>query len=138
MKKIEYPLIRINSNTWIDSEELFPLFDGYIYSSDKQIFKTYFFNKEFIDSKGKIFKVVGSEPPQSIFRKWFKFLPGVYREKLIFKKISKKIELNHFKEDVIRGIKRFDSDATKEISLEWIAEIRDAKNFGEIINGKNK
>lgn len=138
MKEIEYPLMRINSNTWVDSEELFPLFDQYIYSSKKQIFETYFFDKEFIDSKGTLFKVIAREPTENILRKWFKFLPGVYREKLVFKKISKKIELNDFKEDVIRGIKKFDSDATKEISIEWIADIRKAKDFGEIINGETR
>ena len=138
MQEIEYPFMRINSSTWTNDEALFPLFDEYMYSSKEQIFQTYYFDKEFIDSKGTIFKVVGREPTQNIFRKWFNFLPGVYREKLVYKKIAKKIELNDFKEDVIRGIKRFNSDATKEISIKWIDQIRNAKDFGEVINGENK
>ncbi|TCI90598.1 hypothetical protein [Tenacibaculum sp. M341] len=138
MKEIEYPLMRINSDTWIDYEELYPLFNQYMYASKKEIFETYFFNKEFIDSKGRLFKVIACEPTENILRKWFKFLPGVYRQKLIFEKTSKKIELHDFKEDVIRGIKKFTSEATKEISMEWIADIKNAKDFRSVINGESK
>ncbi|WP_431110769.1 hypothetical protein [Winogradskyella poriferorum] len=138
MEKIEYPMIRVNSSTWIDYEELFPLFNGYMYATKDEVFKSYFFNKEFVDSKGNTFKVVDRIPTTNFFRKLFKFLPGVYREKLVFKRINKKLKLESFKEDIIRGIKKFDSDATKKISESWIDQIKKSNTFGEVINGKAK
>lgn len=136
MQEIEFPIVRINSDVWIDYEEFFPLFNGYLYSSKEEIFNIYFFHKEFIDINGNIFKVVGREATTNFFRIFFRFIPNIYREKLIFEKVDKIITLDNFKEDLIKGIKKFDSSANHEVTEELITEIRNAKSFKEVICGE--
>ena len=136
--KIEYPITRINSSEWIDYEELFPIFDGYMYSSKEEIFRKYYYNKEFADCKGDVYRVIDRMLPTNYWRNLFSFLPGVYKVKLVFKKTGKRIALEELKEDLIRGIKKFDTADTKEEGVEWIAEIKNAGSIKEVLTGKLK
>ncbi|PHR86708.1 MAG: hypothetical protein COA80_19430 [Leeuwenhoekiella sp.] len=136
MIDIKFPIIRINSRIITDSEELIPLWDNYMYSSKPEIFKTYFLHKEFVDSKGQVFRVISRIPTDNHLRKIFKFLPGVYREKLVFEKVDKVLKLEEFKEDLIKGIKKFSSESSKEVEEDWINDIQNSKTFAEVINGK--
>jgi len=135
MGKINYPITKINSENWIDEEDLFPLFSGYIYTSKEIIFNDYFRNKEFVDCKGDVYKITDRILPTNFWRNFLKFLPGVYRVKLVFKKTNKSIELDELKKDLIAGIRRFDSDAVRKESKEWIMEVENAKSIREILSG---
>ena len=135
MNDINYPITKINSKTWVDEEDLFPLFNCYMYSSKESIYIDYFHNKEFVDCKGDIYIIIDRIPPVGFWRNFLSFLPNVYREKLIFKKTNKKIQLEELKKDLIQGIRRFDSDATRKESDEWIMEIKKATNFKEVLCG---
>ncbi len=55
MQQIDYPIIRINSHTWLDEEEAIPLFDRFIYTAKKGFFIDHYLNKEFADCKGEIY-----------------------------------------------------------------------------------
>jgi hypothetical protein len=66
------------------------------------------------------------------------FLPGVYKETLIFRKTNKRIELDELKNVIIQGIKRFDSDDSKEIKEKWIREIKSSDNIKQILTGKKE
>ncbi len=134
---IEFPIIRIDSQNWLDSEELVPLFDGYMYSSKYQIYKDYYQYKEFADCKGNIYRIIDRILPTNFWRNIFRFLPGVYKVKLVFISTSKKIELEELQRDIIKGIKRFDTNDTKEASENWIKEILNSKNIREVLTGEN-
>lgn len=136
MEQIDYPIIRINSHTWLDEEEAIPLFDGFIYTAKKGIFIDYYLNKEFADCKGEIYKVIDRIPPTSFWRNLLRFLPGVYKMKLIFRKTDRRIELEELKNDIIQGILRFDTADTKEITEKWIEEIKNSENIKEVLSGK--
>jgi hypothetical protein len=73
MEQIEYRIIRINSQTWIDEEKAIPLFDGYIYTAKEKIFLDYYYDKEFADCKGDIYKIIDRIPPTSFWRNFFPF-----------------------------------------------------------------
>ena len=133
-KKINYPVTKVNSKNWIDHEDLLPLFDKYLYTSKEKIFNDYFHNKEYVDCEGNVFKIIGRIPPTNFWRKLFKFIPRVYKIELIFKNTDRNIELNELKEDLISGIKRFDSDETRKESKEWILEIKRAKSIRELLS----
>jgi len=135
MDEINFPMTRINSKSWLDKEDLFPLFNGYIYTSKEKLFNDYYRNKEFVDCKGDIYKVIDRIPPTNFWRNFLKFLPNVYREKLVFIKTNKRIELMELKKDLISGIRRFNNDATSEAGKEWIMEIERSKSIKEVLCG---
>ena len=138
MEQIDYPIIRIDSKTWIDEEEAIPLFDGFIYTAKEKIFKDYYFNKDFADCKGDIYKVIDKIPPTSFWRNFLRFLPGVYKVRLIFRKTNRIIKHDELKSDIIQGIKRFDSADTKDITEKWIKEIMKSENIKEVLTGKRE
>lgn len=137
MNQIEFPILRINSKSWKDQEDLMPLFDGYIYTSSDQVYYDYVHEKEFTDCKGDIYKVTGRVFPVSFWRRLFRFLPNVYKVKLIFIETGRKIELADFKTDLIAGIKRFDTTDTVETSDQWISQIQESKSIKEILMGES-
>jgi hypothetical protein len=133
---MEFPLIKIHSKDYLDEEELIPLFDEYIYSSKEKVFHDYYFNKEFADCKGNIYKVVDKRLPTSFWRGFLRFLPGVYKVKLIFRSTNKQIELEELKEDLIAGIRRFDTQDTVEITEKWIKEIKSSNSIKAILTAE--
>lgn len=137
MNQIEFPIARINSKSWLDHEDLMPLFDGYIYTSSDQVYYDYIHEKEFTDCKGDIYRVTGRIFPTSFWRRFFWFVPNVYKVKLIFRKTGRIIELEDFKKDLIAGIRRFDTSDTVESGNAWINEIQNSKSIKEILNGES-
>lgn len=73
MEQIDYPIIRINSQTWLDEEEAIPIFEGFIYSANEKIYRDYYLNKEFADCKGDIYKIIDRIPPTSVWRNLLRF-----------------------------------------------------------------
>lgn len=137
MNQIEFPIIRINSKSWKDHEDLMPLFDGYIYTSSDEVYYDYLHEKDYTDCKGDIYKVTGRVFPVSFWRRLFRFLPNVYKVRLTFIKTERHIELEEFKIDLIAGIRRFDTEDTIEISNKWIAEIQKSQSIKEILIGES-
>lgn len=135
MNLIEYPLIRIKSENWLDEEELIPLFDEYFYSSKVKVFHDYYYNKEFADCNGVVYTVVNRVLPTSIWRSLFRSLPGVYQVKLLFGKTGKIIQVDDLKKDLISGINRFNNSDTKEIEEKLIAEIHNSNSIKEVLTG---
>lgn len=137
MGLIEFPIIRINSHTWQDGEESIPLFDEFIYTSSKEIFDEFYLNKEFADCKGEVYKIIDRVLPTSFWRNLLRFLPGVYKVKLIFRKANKRLELEELKRDLIQGIMRFETTDSDEFTKKWIIQIKNSKNIREIIDAES-
>ena len=133
---MEFPIIKIYTETYLNEEELIPLFDEYIYSSKEEVFQDYYLNKEFADCKGNIYKVVDKRLPSSFWRSLLRFLPGVYKVKLIFRNTNKRIELEELKTDLIAGIRRFYAQDTDEILEKWVQEIKNSKSIKAILTAE--
>ncbi|WP_405247049.1 hypothetical protein [Cellulophaga sp. Asnod2-G02] len=135
MDQIEFPVIRINSKTWSDPEEAIPLETHYIYTPKTTIFNQFYLNKEVADCKGTIYKIIDRKQPDNFWRVIFSFIPGVYKAELVFQSTSKTITLTALKQDLIMGIKRFETEDTKNITKDWIAETESANSIREMLAG---
>ena len=51
-------------------------------------------------------------------------------------KTDKKIGLNELKKDLIAGIRRFESSATREIGKKWIQEVEGSGSIKEVLTGE--
>ncbi len=124
-------MLCVSESTWGDEEPLeFMDFDGFIYSSREDIFKHFCFQKTFCDCEGNLFKVVGKIPPTEWWRKAFRFLPNVYREKLMYEPAGTMD---------VESLKRYLIDRVQELEQseyldEWLEAIKVATTHQAIID----
>lgn len=129
---MKFPVANISIKNWNPKEDflLYILMDKYIYRDNSQLYKTYFYNKEFVDSNGNIYKIVDQKKPTSLWRKIFKFLPNVFKIELIFKKTESKMDVENVKQFILRQIKNLPKDETNN---SWIEKIKKSKTIQEIL-----
>jgi hypothetical protein len=128
---MKFPLLCISIDRWIIDDLLEYLdFDGFFYTSDKELFDRYANGKFYCDCKGMIYIVEGKVPPESWWRNTFKFIPNVYREKIIYRSIGKKIELEELRAYVIQKVTEMEHN---EFKAQWMVSLQKAKSYQEII-----
>lgn len=118
-----------------DGEALLPLFDAYYSSPKEQVYRDYYHQKEFVDCKGCVYKVVDRKTPESFWRNLFYFIPGVYKVELIFQNTYKTMDVVAVKNNLIQGIRKFDTSGMNDVSEEWIQQIKKANTIKEILMG---
>lgn len=133
---MRFPLINISEEKW-NAEELIEYFDfdGYFYSSNTELYKRYIEGKEYCDCNGDVYQVVDKIPPKQWWRRVFRFIPDFYREKLIFKKTGKRLELDELRKYVSERVRDLSED---DFTRKWIFYLKNAASYEEVINGKMK
>ncbi len=134
-QKIEFPIIQINSTTWKTPLEGMPIYKDYIDTADIQYFNRRFYRKTYIDCEGKVYNIIDRVVPEASWRFKLRFIPGMYRVKLIFEASTRTISLDELKTDLLEGIERFNPEPSR-IAQRSIKEIENALSFREIITGK--
>jgi len=120
----QFPCLWLGLEDWnSDSINELIWFDDLIYKESENLE-----NQCFIDSTGKIFRVIGIE----YFSKWRKFIPNasIGRVKFLFK--NKTMSLSELKNYVLSCISKLDN---KEAALKWRNQVIKAKSYKEIYLG---
>jgi hypothetical protein len=131
---MKFPIANISIKNWNPEEDilLYILLNKYIYRDDNQLYQSFFYNKEFVDSNGDIYLLVDQKKSTSLLRKIFKFLPNVFKIELIFKKTKNKMDIENVREFIQRQIGKMPKDANH---VNWIEQIKNAKKIQEILDG---
>ncbi|MBK8505659.1 MAG: hypothetical protein IPL46_27760 [Saprospiraceae bacterium] len=113
---MKFPIANISIKSWNPTEDylMYILLDPFIYRDSTKLYNEFFFNNEFVDSTGEIYRIVNWKKPVSLWRTLFKFLPMVYKIELIFKKVEKKMVLEEVREFVLRQINQLPMDDDKK------------------------
>ena|GEM_PF-1640532 len=128
---IKFPIINIAVENWNDLEDANCLFAEFTYTDNNKLFNKFFHNQEFVDCTGKTFKIIGKELPKSSWRHVFKFLPNVFKVKLIFEKRDKVFELNEFKRLIATGIAQYEEN---ELTFNWLKRVKENNSIESILN----
>lgn len=106
-------------------------YNDYIYTHNDIYFQKYYLHQQFCDCTGELFEVVGKTPPKSWWRRTFRFLPNVYREKLIHKSVG------HMDLERLRAFlhKQVSGMAQSDFDQEWLNHINKAQTHRELIDG---
>ena len=130
---MEFPLINISQILWEDEFIIdYIVFDEYYYSENNKYFNKLFLNKKFCASDGKIYIAKGLIPPQETWRKVLKFLPDVYKSKIIFERTEKEISMEELRKYLLKKVQTLSDSESKTT---WIQDLKKAKNHYELING---
>ncbi|MCE7993677.1 MAG: hypothetical protein HEP71_16955 [Roseivirga sp.] len=130
---MEYPLLNITDHNWeperVDGQLVFYEF---IYVGRK-IFDEYHKGKFYCDCTGKVYKAVDIVLPASIWRRFFGFLPMVYKCRSIFEETELQLTVNQLRDFVIDRISEMPED---DFNQKWIEQLKQANSHKEIIDGQ--
>lgn len=130
---MEFPLLNITDRDWnperVDSQLIF---DEFIYVG-RAIFDDFHKDKFYCDCTGKVYKAVDIVLPTSSWRKFFGFLPMVYKSRLIFEKTELRLTVDQLRDFVIDRISEMPED---EFNQKWIRQLKQAKSHRDIIDGQ--
>lgn len=127
---MKFPLLNISEEKWIIDDLLEYIdFNGYFYSADQNLFEKYAYQKLHCDSEGSVYKVVGKTPPKG-WRNYLRFIPNVYREKLIYEATNEKMGLDDLRKYVLMKVDKLEDN---EFKSEWISNVKQAESYQELI-----
>lgn len=127
-----FPIIDISTEKW-NYEDLmeYVCHDEYIYTNKESVFEKYYKNKMFCDGNGQIYKVLGKAEMTENWRNWLRFIPNVWKTKIIFKKIYKEMTVEELRTFLLERISELKQD---DFTREWKLHIQKAKTHSELIN----
>lgn len=130
---MEFPLLNITDHDWNpEAVEGQLIFDRFIYVR-REMFDEFYWDKFYCDCDGDVYKAVDVEPPTSLCRRFFYFLPMVYKSKLIFEKTELHLTVDQLRDFVINRISELPGD---ELNQKWIEQLKRAKIHRDIIDGQ--
>jgi hypothetical protein len=133
---MKFPIINISESYWsYDDLMEYIRFNEYFYSSNQRLFERYALNKVFCDCDGQVYQVIGKIPPTQVWRKAFKFIPNVYKEKLVFQKTGRKLELDELRDYLISRVHDLSQN---DFTREWVVFLKNALSYEQVINGTIK
>ena len=129
---MKFPALNIQQTEWDPQKYVDPiLLNRYLKNTNIELFKNQLLNKKFCDSNGEIFIIANIVEPTSFVRNAFKFIPGVYKCTLEFKKTGTKMPLEDLRQFILE---RVNSISINEFKLLWNIKIKTAKTHAEIID----
>ncbi len=130
---MKFPAVNVSFTNWDKNEDylIYILEDEFIFTTNTQLFKEYFLDKLFVDSKGNVYKLIDRKLP-GLFRKVFSFIPNFCKVELIFKPTKDKMTIEEVRSHLLNQINKLDDGQNK---FEWIEKLKKAKTFVEIIFG---
>lgn len=131
---MKFPIINISYEKW-NSEDLmeYVCYDEFIYTKKDSLFDKFYKNKFFCDGNGKIFKAVKKAEMTESWRNWFKFIPNVWKTKIVFVKMNDQMSLEKLRSYVLDRISGLEEN---EFTQEWKETVLKASNYSELICGK--
>ena len=130
---MKYPALNISEKSWKGKElelDAFVFFDELNYNINTKTFEKYFLNKKICDSSGKIYKIIGRTLPNSIWRRFFSFLPNAYKCEYITKQTNEKLTLEELRNYLLKRISDLEQD---NFSRKWKTDVRKAITYEELI-----
>ena len=131
---MEFPIVRFDSKSWSLREDAIPLYDEFIYSAKMRVYNEYYYNMEFVDCRGDVYKVVDRVMISGIGGVFRRLIPGARKGRLVFLKTNRRVEFNEFRSDYISGVRRLFSDDSNDF-LEFIRRIEQSSSIKEILIG---
>ncbi len=140
-----FPAIDISVKKWSYEDLMeYVIYEDYIYTSKDSIFKKYYQDHLFCDSMGKIYKAIKKEEMTENWRNWLRFIPNVWKTKIIFQNTDDLMSLEELKSFIIKRIsdlndnqknEQWKADSEQyEILSSWKADVQKAKNHTELIS----
>ena len=131
---MKFPIVNISIETWNPKIDYltYNLQDEYIYTDSEDTYTTYFQNMKYVDSEGKIYKLVNKKSPNSRWRHFFKIIPNVFKVELIFIKTEETMGIESVREFIIRQLSLLGNE---DYINEWKEDISEAKSIEEILGG---
>lgn len=128
---MKFPAANISIKNWDKNEDflIYILEDEFIYTTDNNLYKRYFLNNQFVDSKGEIYRLVDRKLP-SLTRRIFSFLPNFCKVELIFKPTLEKMTLEEVRQHILNQLMRLDNDSNR---AEWISNVKSAETYEDVI-----
>ena len=133
MKKIKFPIANVSSKNWDSDEDVYILFDEYIYSKDEVFFKKDFLNNAYVDSNGEVFKITDRILPNRV-RQILSFLPNFCKVELIFTETGENMTIEAIRSHIIRQVEKLEKN---EITTQWIKNVRNASTIEHVISGED-
>ena len=130
--RISFPLLKISDDNWneMDDHGMLFLFQKFYFSKDKELFKKFYLDKEFVDKNGTIFKITGLSELIFWFYGLLSLLPMVPKYEFVFKNTGKSIDVIELKSFLTNKIKNIPDYGFNE---KWISEIEKCKTIEEIL-----
>ena len=130
---MKYPALSISEKSWREKElelDAFVFFDEFNYNKNIKTFEKYFLNKKICDSKGEIYRITGRKLPDNVWRRFFSFLPNVYKCEYITERTNEKWTLENLRNYLLERISDLEQD---DFSQEWKTDVWKAKTYEELI-----
>lgn len=129
-----FPALNISVKKWLsDDVAEYVIYDDYIYTSNESEFTKFYKNQLYCDGEGDIYKVVEKAEMKESWRNWFRFLPNVWKTKIVFENVNQRMDLEVLRNYLLERISDLEqNDFTKE----WKSDIVKAKNHATLINDR--
>lgn len=126
---MQYPIFNIGLSEWDTgyniAQELLKWNDIY-YSKDERFFSKYFLNRDFVDCKGEVYRLVGKEP----LKKWWYPLLFIHRFKCFFEPTGKTMAVEQLRSLMLERVMQLPDD---EIRDDIIETLKKADSIEKII-----
>ena len=130
---MKFPILNISLKNWNNEDldySLILLENDVIYTTDEYIYSNYLLNNKYIDSEGKIYRIIGKELPAS-WKKMFRFIPNFYKIKLIFEKTDDSLSVEDVKNYIRNNINKF--NYIEDFEKEWLKIIENATTYEQVL-----
>lgn len=127
---MEFPMIDITLRKPDDFRDHPLIFNKFIFK--RNVYQDHYYGRYYCDCTGQVYQVVGHVPTKSRFRILFGFLPGIYKEELVFKPKNKHLELEQIRAFVLEYATGYGDDQSAKDLKE---RIRAARNVRELLWG---
>ena len=129
-----FPAIDISTKKWVIDDLIeYVIYDEYIYTNKESIFQKYYKDRLFCDGKGRIFKAVKKEEMTESWRNWLRFIPNVWKTKIIFQNTNEEMDIELLRNYLLERISDLEQN---DFSREWKADVRRARSHAELINDR--
>ena len=130
---MKFPLFNMSPYRWVDESIIdLALFSKFIYTNDDNYFNTCLRNNKFCDCNGIIYIIKGKTSPTQPWRKFLRFIPGIFKVTLLFEKTNESITFNEFK---VFFITKHSAIQNKDIlTKHWFNLVKSSESFGDLYN----
>ena len=81
---MRFPILNISTERWSDEDLMdYISFDEFIYTKKDFYFDEFYKDKLFCDCNGFVYKAIAKEDMTQKWRNWLRFLPNVWKTKII-------------------------------------------------------